>query len=175
MLFSKRENGYENATDWIFEEVFDTYSEKLRIFGGEVPDIATYIENPHDLVFDYSYNIEVNVEHIVEENADRLPAVLRGSPALAINALEGAIKSLKEKIRRNYRLAIPQWGRNRIQLMLPLDISGSGKAEIALVADKDEKMKIYRIRTILPMTIAYSHARLLRKLDDDWLNDKLFG
>ena len=91
---------------------------------------------------------------------------------MAMLAIEGATKFLKQKVMRNYRTAIPQWyfPEQKIQLLLPLCIMAPGTADLALVADKDKAGKVYRIRTALSMNMAYINARLVTKPDRDWLN-----
>ena len=89
---------------------------------------------------------------------------------LAMTSIEGATKFLKEKIQRNYKVAIPDWYEGKIQLLLPLNITSDIEADLALVADKDKERKIYRIKTALSMDMAYINARLICRPDRDWLN-----
>lgn len=158
-----------NQPDWTLYGFFDSYSEKLSDFR-PLPGIASYIDDPADLVFDASFTFEVNYDHIFEENQDRLPNVLRDNRTLAISAIQGSIQLLKEKVLRNYKLAIPHWYEGKIQLLLPLNITSEQEADLALVADKDRARHIYRIRTLLTMDMAYVDARLITRPDRDWLN-----
>jgi hypothetical protein len=87
-----------------------------------------------------------------------------------MTSIEGATKFLKEKIRRNYKIAIPHWYHSKIQLLLPLNITSDTEADLALVADKDAERRIYRIKTALSMDMAYIDARLICRPDRDWLN-----
>jgi len=89
---------------------------------------------------------------------------------LARNALEGAIRQLKERIKRNYKLAVPHWYNNKVQLLLPLCITDDNTADVALVAEKDLERKKYMIRTILTMDMAYLDARIICTPDRHWLN-----
>jgi len=106
----------------------------------------------------------------VKQNSDRLPEVFQGNERLAMTAIQGATEFLKEKIRRNYKIAIPHWYKDKIQLLLPLNISSDEKADMALVADKDKDRRIYRIKTALTMDMAYIDARLICRPDREWLN-----
>lgn len=133
---------------WTFYSFADSYSEKLKPFN-PLPEVATYISYARDLVFETGYEIEVNTDHIVDHNKDRLPANLREERTLSIAAIEGSTRFLKEKIRRNYKVAIPHWYSGRIQLLLPLNLTSDYEADLALVADRDDDRKIYRIRTAL--------------------------
>ncbi len=159
----------KNYPDWVFHSVADSYSNILSPFG-LVPEVATYIEDASDLVFDLTYDIEVNTAHIVDENLDRLPESLRENRRIAMTSIEGATNFLKQKILRNYKVAIPHWYDHKIQLLLPLNLTSETEADLALVADKDSGRKIYRIRTALPMDMAYTDARLICRPDREWLN-----
>jgi len=155
--------------DWNHYGFFDSYSNRLTDFH-PLPDIATFIDDASDLVFDTSCDIEVNYDHLFQDNQDRLPDVLRDNRTLAIAAIQGAIELLKEKVIRNYKIAIPHWYRGRIQLLLPLNLTSEQQADLAIVAEKDRNAKLYRIKTALTMDLAYMDARLLTRPDRDWLN-----
>ena len=155
--------------DWTLFNFFDSYSRQLTEFR-PLPNIATYVDNPADLVFDTSFDIEFNYEHLIDENQDRLPDELKNNRRLAINAIKGSEELLKEKVARNYKVAIPHWYRGRIQLLLPLNLSEGPDADLALVAERDPSAPLYRIRTALTMDMAYMNARLITRPDRDWLN-----
>jgi hypothetical protein len=157
--------------DWTFAGWFDSYSERLTDFR-PLPEIATYITDASDLVFDIEYGVDINCLHIYEQNQERLPSAIRGNRSLAVSALEGAARLLKHKVVRNYKIAIPHWYESHIQLLLPLKIDDSNPeaADLALVADKDKAGLLYRIRTALSMDMAYLDARLITRPDREWLN-----
>jgi hypothetical protein len=89
---------------------------------------------------------------------------------LALTALNGAIDSLKSKVIRNYKVAIPHWYDKKMQLLLPLNLTDDKIADVALVVDKDKDRNIYRATTILPMDLAHIDARLITRPDREWLN-----
>lgn len=155
--------------DWTLFGYFDAYSDKVRDFE-PLPDIATYIDDPGELVFDHRFELEVDYKHILTENRERLPDVLQSNSVLARNAVEGAIRQLKERLKRNYKLAVPHWYDERVQLLLPLSITDDNTADVALVAEKDTPRKKYMVRTILTMDMAYLDARIICAPDRQWLN-----
>lgn len=157
-----------NQPDWTLFGFFDDYSEKLNEFE-PLPDIATYIENPADLVFDQRFDVETDYQSILYDSGDRLPQVLRGNPALARNALEGAVLQLLERLRRNYRLAVPHWYENRVQLLLPLCMIRDNIADMALAIEKDVHNSKYVVRKVIGLDMAYINARLLCAADGAWL------
>lgn len=155
--------------DWNHFGFFDSYSTRLTDFR-PLPEIVTFIEDASDLVFDTSCEIEVNYDHLFQDNQDRLPEILRDNQTLALTAIQGSIELLKEKVVRNYKIAIPHWYRGRIQLLLPLNLTSEHEADLALVAEKDKGAKLYRIKTALTMDLAYMDARLITRPDREWLN-----
>jgi hypothetical protein len=164
---SQAEN--RNQSDWTSYAFIDSYSEKMQFYT-PTPEIATYIEDANDLVFDTKLDIDTNLTHIVEQNIDRFPSILQGNAKMAENIILGSIQTLKEKVKRNYKIAIPHWYENKIQLLLPLVLTNEENiAELAFVVDKDKHRNIYRGKTILTMDMAYIDARLITKPDDDWL------
>ncbi|MBD2091387.1 DUF3825 domain-containing protein [Microcoleus sp. FACHB-1515] len=158
-----------NSPTWTLYGFFDSYSQKLKDFF-PIPEVATYITDPGELVFDFGYEIDINYDHILEENQHRLPEILQQNRKVAISSIQGAVYLLKERIKRNYKLAIPHWYENKIQLLLPLNITSEEHADLALVADKDKDRKLYRIRTVLTMDMAYIDARLICRPDRYWLD-----
>ena len=168
-FFKNRQANERSQNDWTFYAFIDSYSEKMQFYT-PTPDIATYINDANDLVFDTTMKIDTNLGHIVEKNIDRFPAVLQGNVKMAENIILGSIHTLTDKVRRNYKIAIPHWYEGKIQLLLPLVLTNEDNiAELAFVIDKDKERKIYRGKTVLSMDMAYIDARLITKPDDDWL------
>lgn len=168
-FYKNQQAQQKNQPDWNLFGYFDAYSDKMKDFE-PLPDIATYIDNPSDLVFDHRLNLEVDYQHILVENSPRLPEVLQQNPTLARHAVEGAISQLKERLKRNYKLAVPHWYEGKIQLLLPLSITDDMSADVALVAEKDEQRNKYMVRTVLTMDMAYQDARIICSPDRQWLN-----
>lgn len=175
-LFTRDERSRHDPQiiDWRFRGFYDSYASEIAKYRSRLPAIATYIEDASDLVLDISYELDVNVGHILDDpdNQDRLPEVLRDNRQLALAAVEGATKFLRAKVQRNYKAAIPQWymPSGKIQLLLPLCLIHPERADLALVAEKDAAGRVYRIRTALRMDMAYNNARLLTRPDREWLN-----
>jgi len=134
-----------------------------------LPDIAHYFEDPSALVFDTRKELRVNVEHVVSENIARFPTNLQGrSPFELQNLLKGAIDSARERVRRNYKTAVPQYYQGAVQLLLPLTLTDPTCADLALVVERFADF--YRAATCLTLDMAYNNARQLAKPDRDWLS-----
>lgn len=142
----------------------------LQIFPGNLPEIANYFSNPEDLLFNPSCNIIPQIDHIIDENRDRFPSHMKGLDNTEIRRkLEGAINEAKIKVKTNYKLAVPQYYNNKIQLLLPLYLtSGSPNPDLALVTHKINP-STYTARTCLTLKMAYNNARLIVKPQSSWL------
>jgi hypothetical protein len=83
--------------------------------------------------------------------------------------VNGAIEEVKMKVRTNYKIAVPQYFKDKIQLLLPLCLtSGSTNADLALITYRLNDTT-YTARTCLDMKMAYNNARLIVKPQSDWL------
>ncbi len=134
----------------------------------QLPSMAHYFSNPSSLVFDVSKDFRVNIEHLIDDNKTRFPAPYNSMDEYQLQTfLKGAIDNAKERVRRNYKTAIPQYYRGRIQLLLPLCISSAAKADLAIVVE--DHGSFYRASTCLTLDMAYNNARQLAKPDRDWL------
>ena len=81
--------------------------------------------------------------------------------------LKGAIDNARERIKRSYKTAIPQYYRGQIQLLLPLCLSNPQRADLALVVERHSTF--YRAATCLTLDMAYNNARQIARPDRDWL------
>lgn len=83
--------------------------------------------------------------------------------------LDGAIEEVKKRVKTNYKLAVPQFYNNRIQLLLPLNLTaGSPNPDLALAIHKISA-DTYTARTCLTLKMAYNNARLIVKPQSVWL------
>ena len=164
-LFDKNIN--EGAQEWHFRAWHRSGHRDLSRFPA-LPDLAHYFDEPSDLVFDNRKELRLNVEHIVEDHKERFPAPYNSWDNYQLQTLlRGAIDNAKERVRRNYKTAIPQYYKGHIQLLLPLCFESSQRADLALaVAQYD---KFYHVSTCLTLDMAYNNARQLARPDRDWL------
>lgn len=134
----------------------------------ERPERADYFKKPELLLFDWHYPIDIQYQHILEdeENRSRLPAEFfkRGN---VVSNLSGSIETMKKKVSANYRLAVPQFYKGRIQLLLPLCLLSDKKPDVAIVVTK--KDTCYQGHTCLSLDMAYNNARLIAKPEATWL------
>lgn len=134
----------------------------------ERPERANYFENPELLLFDWHYPIDIQYKHILndDKNQQRLPKEFLESKN-KINILNGAIDTMKKRVSANYKLAIPQYYDNKIQLLLPLCLMSDNKPDIAITVTKMNDC--YQGHTCLTLDMAYNNARLIAKPESNWL------
>src|SRR5208283_1686918 len=109
-----------------------------------------------------------NIEHIIADNHDRFPSNLQALGDYALqNFIKGAIDSVKERVKRNYKTAVPQYYEGSIQLLLPLCLTNPAIADVALVVERFSDF--YRASTVLPLDWAYNNARQIARPDKEWL------
>lgn len=142
----------------------------LSVFKSDLPLIADYFQKPEDLLFNPNCNLIPQIDHIIEDNLTRFPLAMQTSGEAEIRRkLEGAIEEVKKRVKTNYKIAIPQYFNNRIQLLLPLNLTpNSPNADLALVVHKIDN-STYTARTCLTLKMAYNNARLIVKPQSSWL------
>ncbi|ELB2920234.1 DUF3825 domain-containing protein [Vibrio parahaemolyticus] len=166
MMFEKNNIASHNCY-WHFKGFFRKGQHQLNDFTA-LPEMAHYFEEPAHLVYDARLELRPNVEHIVDDNKDRFPPELQHMAGYGLqNFIKGAIDSAVERVKRNYKTAIPQYFNGNIQLLLPLSLTDPSKADLALVVERFDGF--YRASTCLTLDMAYNNARRLAKPDRDWL------
>ncbi|HEY6169014.1 MAG TPA: DUF3825 domain-containing protein [Verrucomicrobiae bacterium] len=159
----------QDAQPWFFGGFFRESDRELLDFG-QLPQLATYVTDPADLLYDTRLPLRKNVDHIIDDNKERFPEPFRSMQdnyQLRI-ALDGAIAHSVRRIERNYRTAVPQFYQGRIQLLLPLCMTNRTTADLALVVYRQND--VYLASTCLTLDMAYNNARLLARPDSDWLD-----
>lgn len=166
-MFFEKNRRSDASNPWYFQRFCRKGEWYLNQFS-TLPDIATYFEDPSDLVFDPRLEVRANMEHIANDNRERFPEPFRSMDSYVIQTvLKGALDNATERVKRNYKAAIPQFYQGRMQLLLPLCLAASHTADLALVVEQFEGF--YRASTCLTLDMAYNNARLLARPDRDWL------
>ncbi len=160
-------NRQEGRQPWFFKDWCPKGYRELNRFDF-LPNMAHYFDDPSCLVLNMQKDIRVNIEHIIEANKERFPPPYNSMDNYQLQTfLKGAIDNAKERTRRSYKTAIPQYYNGEVQLLLPLCLSSPSKADMALVIEKHEAF--YRATTCLSLDMAYNNARQISRPDRDWL------
>lgn len=146
--------GFRKESDWDFLANFY-----------ETPPVVTYFSDPSKIYFDPSIELIKNLDHILMDNIDRFPNELQEKGVPYINALlTHALDLTIKRCQRNYRIAVPQYYRDKITYLLPVNLDGH-----LMSLAVEEVNKRYRVNTIFTLDMAYKNARLLMKPEADWL------
>ena len=134
-----------------------------------LPECANYFDKPNLLLFDPKCKINVQYNHILsaDRNIDRMPKELKDAKNL-LAILIGSIEITKMKVAMNYKLAVPQYYNDQIQLLLPLYLLGNDTPDLALAVSKIDENH-YQGHTCLTLDMAYNNARLITKPESNWL------
>lgn len=169
MMFQENTNPNVDCY-WYFCKFFRKGEYDVNKFS-KLPEMAFYWDDPAKLVYDSRKELVVNIEHMIQDNKARFPAPYNAMPDYNLqNYINGCINSTKEKLKRNYKLAVPQYfiTTGTIQLLIPLCLVQPDVADLAIVVEDYGTM--YRASTCLTLDMAINNARLLARPDRDWLN-----
>lgn len=164
MLFEKNKN---QSPEWYFKSFFRESAHEIPTeMRDKLPSHVNYFENRYEeAYFNTDYKIIGSMDHIINDNINRLPSLLKNVPKdFIITLLNGGLEVMKKRIARNNRLVLPQYYNKRIMYLAPIII---GDDIIPLAMEKHGKT--YRINTILTHDMAYCNARLLMKPETNWL------
>ncbi|TDM03702.1 DUF3825 domain-containing protein [Macrococcus carouselicus] len=168
MLFSR--NKYPDKQDWFFKSFYKQSSHDIPVeFRHQLPQHIDYFKKtPESYYFNPSLKIHSNLEHIIDDNFDRLPKAMRELPEdILSSVLSAQISIIEKRLLRNNRLAIPQYYNKKIMYLIPLAF---GDEVIALAIEKHDNS--YRVNTVLTKEMAYCNARLLMKPESNWLTNE---
>lgn len=162
-------NTTENAARWYFKGFKDEYELGNMDIESDFPERADYFSNPDRLVFNWHYKINVNYKYILDDlnTSQRLPDSIKNSDT-PLETLSGVITKAIQKVTANYKLAVPHYYQNKIQLLIPLYFGKNKNPSIALVLNL-MKNGYYQATTCLSMEMAYMDARLIAKPESNWL------
>lgn len=160
-------NSRDRSSNYWFLSTFIKDSDRMFTDSGlDSPPMATYFEDYNELYFDPNKEIRYDFDHIYDDNRDRLPETFQKLPKEhAKIVFDGFLSHTIKKIKRNARIPVPQFYRDEIMFLIPVE--SLGNELIVLALEKGENH--YRANTILTLGMAYNCARLLTKPESNWL------
>lgn len=163
-------NPSENTAKWFFKGFKDKYELGALDTIEKFPERADYFSDPSKLVFNWHLDVNINHKHILDDlnTLQRLPDSIKNSD-IPLESLKGVIDTAIKRVIANYKLAVPHYYCNKIQLMIPLYFGKSDKPDVALVLDR-MKGNYYQAATCLSMDMAYMDARIIAKPESNWLS-----
>lgn len=174
-------NGNEQTQKWVlkgFVKQSDRFMQSFS-FGGN-PELASYYDDPSQLHFDPTKQIEIAVEHILDDHWDRdqqiFPEDLKSLGKSAVSALiMESFRQTKIRLRRNPRIAVPQFYDDQLMFLLPIPIVVSSKEMVFALAVERMQNGNYRANTIFDLESAYKKARLVFRPESNWLSPEECG
>lgn len=167
-LFDK--NRHPDApSPWYLAGFFKESANQLRSIGS-LPSKVQLFDDPTQLIYDCRLPIRTNKDHILSDprNFKRLPLKLQelDDHAMLSRLFYGAVMEATKRVASNYTLAVPQYHKGSIQLLLPICLT-SNDPELALAVHRDADA--YSARTCLTLEMAYNNARLIVKPEASWI------
>lgn len=168
-LFEK--STYYDETDpssnyWHFKKFIKENEREFISLSMKKPKIADYFSDYNELYFDPNIDISLNFDHFYDDNYDRLPTELQTlDKDIARQVFDGFLNHTIKKIKRNNRIPVPQFYREKIMFLIPVKVFGTKNVIIAVEKIGDT----YVANTVLTMEMAYNCARLLTKPESNWL------
>lgn len=169
-VFMKNKRIGDDIQPWFLKFFADKTERKYMDLFSEIPPLATYTDNYEKFYFNPNYDIVVSTDHILDDNWERISAVVPLSKNIVKSLMIGVIEETKIKIKRNIRLVVPQFYRNEIMYLLPIRIPINDDTFVTMaLAVELTQSKQYRANTIFTKEMAYEKARLLMKPESNWL------
>lgn len=162
-------NTVHDRQKWYLDGFYTEY-QLITMKVMDMPERANYFDDPSELVFDTHLDIVPQYDHIFgdQENIERLPAGIRNS-AMRVQLFDGAIGTAKRMLEANYKTAIPQFYKGKMQLLVPICLQTPNVPDLALTCMKTEDKRKYLGCTCLTLEMAYNNARLIAKPESNWL------
>lgn len=162
-------NESEDSPKWFFKGFKDKYELGNMDIENNFPERTDYFSDPNRLVFNWHYEVNINYKHILDDlnTSQRLPDSIKNSD-IPLETLKGVIDTAIQKVTANYKLAVPHYYQNKIQLLVPLCFGKDKNPSVALVLNL-MKNGYYQATTCLSMEMAYMDARLIAKPESNWL------
>ena len=98
----------------------------------------------------------------------RIPESVRDSD-MRVSLFDGAVRHAKCMIDANYKTAVPQYYKGKIQLLIPICLVSRNVPDLALVVSQNTNKTQYIGHTCLSLDMAYNNARLIARPDSNWL------
>ena len=158
----------QHRQKWLLKGFYKESAYELRSIAN-LPNRAEYFDNISDLIYDTRLTLRVNIDHILEDenNKKRIPDEFKENKNLPMLFNGAALRYAEIRIKENYKAAVPQYFKGRIQFLIPISLGDPSKVDLSLAVGKEGG--IYTGHTCLTLDMAYNNARLIAKPESDWL------
>ncbi len=169
-------NKKQDAQKWFLKDFIVCSDRNLSQDFFDKPRLAEY-GNKEDFYFDTDISIELSADHIFDDHwdePDRYPDKLKNlGKSVAVSLIKSAFETSKKKVKRNNRLVVPQFYKQKIMYLMPIEIPINDIENITMaLAIEKLPNQTYRANTIFTLEMAYPKARLVMKPESSWLITK---
>ncbi|MBN2605314.1 MAG: DUF3825 domain-containing protein [Bacilli bacterium] len=168
MIFTK--NGIPGHQEWYFNG-FNKKSDNIMMSFIDEIQYPSFFKDFNDVFFNPAFEIVPNLDHIITDNKERIDEIMHDVPfynSIPISGLcallNGEILNTQKRVKRNQRMAVPMYYKEKVQFLLPIKMYNK---IIPLVVDQVGNR--YRGVTILNRQMAYKNARLIMKPETNWI------
>lgn len=165
-------NDRENEQKWKLLRFVPRENIEFMNHFDSVPELPVYWNSFDELYFNPDLDIQLNIDHIIDDNWERISSEIGNqfNKTIVKQLLNGAIIETKAKIKRNMRIVVPQYYREKIMFLVPIRFQLDEDKFVTLaIAVERINQKQYRANTIFTLEMAYSRARQLMKPEVNWL------
>lgn len=164
----------------------------MNLFPRKKPISFIFFREHHELYFTPTIELTIFQNHIMQDDIkhNRIPTALSGmrfqdkEKSDYAEKLASAVARMLVRVKQNSRTVVPQYFDGKLQLLLPLSFSEDNAVQLVIPVSKEQKdLKRgetvrdpnnpdhwhYVGRTVLDMKMAYNNARLLNRLESEWL------
>ncbi len=167
MIFNENK---KQESPWYLKSFRDCAERDFMDNFTKIPKLASYTDNFEEFYFKPNYNIEINTDHILDDNWERINKEVNLPKNMVKVLLNGVIEETKLKVQRNMRLVVPQFYKDEIMYLMPIRIPVSEDKIVTMaLAIEETDTHQYRANTIFTKEMAYEKARLLMKPESNWL------
>jgi hypothetical protein len=163
-----KQNNNSSGTDWIFIGFCKESDHQMSKFS-TLPEMVTFMETLEQLYFNTEKPFRLNTSHIITDNRARFKDPYKSfDDGLLTTIINGAMIKTYKLVKRNYKIAVPQYYNHKFQFLMPLYFSDMTEPDLIITIE--DKGDYYYGFTHLTKEMAYKNARIVAKPETDWLN-----
>lgn len=185
-----QKNNVKNRQEWCFLAWLDQYNLQRANVLQDEPKPIRWVSHHYELYYNPEIILYPDIKHIMQgdENHGRVQKLLPGqNHDMHVKLLTGAIEQMKVRVQQNSRTVVPQYyaRNNCIQLLLPLNLTGGDTIDLVLTCQRVKRPEVtnadpnepshwrYEASTVLELPMAYANARVLNRIESEWLHPPL--
>ena len=156
-------NMQNRTTEWYFKGFWNESARCVENIK-KLPQKIAFDQS--QMIFHPDWEIRINYRHILEDNVLRLPEEIRMTRYAPL-LIKGSTEYARELARVEPSVVAPQFYDGKVHFLLPLHLTDMNRYDVAMSLVPNDGF--YIGCTILPLSHAYSNARILGRPSARWL------